>query len=79
MPLQVTIINPDEVLFTGEVEYILAPTTKGTVGILPNHTPMFAELKAGELILHGKEEKTYPIDAGLLKVRADVVTILVGL
>ncbi len=79
MALQVTVINPDEVLFEGEVEYILAPTPKGTVGILPNHTPMFAELRPGEVILHGTEEKKYTIDAGLLKVRADEVTILIGL
>jgi F-type H+-transporting ATPase subunit epsilon len=79
MPLQVTVINPDQVVFEGEVDYILAPTPKGTVGILPNHTPMFAELRPGEVILHGKENTTYTIEAGLLKVRADVVTILIGL
>lgn len=79
MALQITIINPDEIVYQGEGDYVLAPTKHGTAGILPGHTPMFAELTKGDLVLAGRENKTIPIEAGLLKVRADTVTILIGL
>ena len=79
--LQVLVINPDDVVFDGEAEYVLAPTTKGTVGILPGHTPLFAEVTQGEIIIShasGEDEK-FSVDSGILKVRADTVTILIGL
>lgn len=77
--LKVTVINPDEVVFEGEADYILAPTPHGAIGIMPGHTPYYGELSKGDLVIHTTEEKTWPIEAGLLKVRADEVTILIGL
>jgi len=77
--LKVRIINPDEVVFDGEAVYILAPTEHGMIGIMPGHTPYYGELQKGDLIVHTTEEKTWPIESGLLKVRADEVTILIGL
>lgn len=79
--LQIVIINPDDVVFEGEAQYLMAPTPKGTVGILPGHTPMFAEVAKGQIVISrspGNEERV-DVDSGILKVRADTVTILIGL
>lgn len=77
--LKVKIIDPNKVVFDGEAEYVLAPGKKVTLGIMPGHTPMFAELGAGDLYVAGADEQVLQIDSGMLKVRGDEVTILIGL
>ena len=77
--LKVKIIHPDKLLFEGEAEYVVAPGVTGALGIMPGHTPMFAELVKGELHIAGMHEETLTIEAGILKVRNDTVTILVGI
>lgn len=80
MALTIKIICPEKVLFEGEAEYLIAPGKYGHLGIMPGHTPMFAELLEGEVIIHnisgGKDEEIIPLKSGILKVRADSVTVL---
>lgn len=75
--LQVKIIDPNKVVFEGSTEYIIAPGVKSDLGIFPNHTPLYAELKAGDIVLHGEKESSFTIESGIIKVQDDVVTILV--
>lgn len=77
--LQVKIIDPNSVLFEGEATYVLAPGVKNMLGIMPGHTPFFAELVAGDVFLAGEKEAIFPIKSGILKVRDDIVTILIGI
>ena len=79
--LKVTIVNPDSIVFEGEVSYLVAPTSEGTIGILPGHTPFFGELISGNITVLDAQhnEKSWQLDSGLLKVQQDTVTILIGL
>lgn len=77
--LKVRVINPEEIVFEGEASYVLAPGTSGHLGIFPSHAPLYAELTAGELVIHGSEEKAITIERGILRVRSDELTILIGL
>lgn len=77
MPLVVQVIHPDKILYRGKAEFILAPSRKGTLGIMPGHTPMFAELVRGDLYIGGEKEQLISLESGILKVRADEVTILI--
>lgn len=77
--LHVTVINPDNVIFEGKARLIFAPGVRGTLGIMPGHTPMFAELVKGEILIQGEKEELVPLETGILKVRGDKVTILVGI
>jgi F-type H+-transporting ATPase subunit epsilon len=77
--LHVKIIDPNKVVFEGETEYVMAPGKQGALGIMPNHTPMFAELVKGDLYIAYPSEQVIPIDSGILKVRGDDVIILIGL
>lgn len=79
MSLTVKVINPDEVVYEGQAESILAPGVKGMVGILPGHTPYFGELLQGSVVIEGPEPRTFEIESGLLRVQADEVTILIGI
>jgi F-type H+-transporting ATPase subunit epsilon len=77
--VRVKIIDPNKILFEGDADYVLVPGKKGSIGILPSHTPMFAELIAGDVYLAGSNEQVFPIQSGIMKVRGDEVLILVGL
>jgi F-type H+-transporting ATPase subunit epsilon len=43
------IVTPERIVYTNEVEMIVAPALDGELGILPLHAPMVAALKAGEV------------------------------
>jgi F-type H+-transporting ATPase subunit epsilon len=77
--LAVEIITPDRIAFRGEASHILAPTENGYIGILPGHTPMMATLSEGTLQIVGNTTQEFPVEAGLLKVRANSVQILLGI
>lgn len=77
--IHVKVIDPNRIIFEGETEYVMVPGRVGTIGILPNHAPMFAELTKGDLYIAQPNEQVLPIDSGILKVRGDDVVILVGL
>jgi F-type H+-transporting ATPase subunit epsilon len=77
--VKVKIIDPNQILFEGAADYVMAPGKKGTLGILPGHTSMFAELVEGDLYLAGEHEQVFQIKSGILKVRSDEVTILIGI
>ncbi|MDR2415775.1 MAG: F0F1 ATP synthase subunit epsilon [Candidatus Peribacteria bacterium] len=38
--MHLSIITPNEILFSGKVEVVEIPTLSGTIGILPNHAPL---------------------------------------
>lgn len=74
--LSVSIIHPDKVLFIGLADYIVAPGRQSNFGIMPGHTPFFAELIKGDIYISGEKEDLVAIEGGILKVRADSVVIL---
>jgi F-type H+-transporting ATPase subunit epsilon len=46
-PLNLTIVSPEKVLFEGDVSYISVPGQAGSFGVLVDHAPLMAALKAG--------------------------------
>ena len=74
--LRVLVVHPDRVLFEGETGYLVAPGRQGDLGIMPGHTPLFAELVKGEIHLLGEKEEIVAIEGGIIKVRGDSVTVL---
>jgi F-type H+-transporting ATPase subunit epsilon len=72
------IVTPERILYTNEVEMVVAPTLEGEVGILPLHAPMVAALKAGEVRTKYDTDKTewFAISGGYLQVYEDKVVIL---
>ena len=66
------IITPAGKVYNNEVDMVIAPATEGTVGILPDHIPLFTKLKDGELKIKdsGKEEY-FTIYGGFMDWRDD--------
>ncbi|MBW3589895.1 MAG: ATP synthase F1 subunit epsilon [Actinobacteria bacterium] len=78
MPLEVSIVSPEEELYTGEAEFIRAKTVEGEIGILTGHIPLLAQLAPCEVKvrLPGGAEEAFRIDGGFMTVKEDKVIIL---
>ena len=75
--LKLDIVTAEKIVFSGEVDIIIAPGADGQLGILPNHAPLMTSLNSGELITrHGGQEFCLAISGGFLEVRPDRVIVL---
>ena len=75
-----TIVDPDKVIFEDNVKRIIAPGSIQDIAILPDHTPLYSDLKAGEIEITSINDKIekIPIDSGVIRVRRNKVSIIVG-
>lgn len=75
--LTVSVISPEQTLFEGQVESLVAPAFDGEVGILTSHAPMMTLLGKGTLRLgpNGSAGR-FDIDGGFLQVVNDQVRIV---
>lgn len=76
----VLIVSPDEVIYEGAVKRLFVPGRYGELAILPDHTPLYAQLLKGQIRYtpESGSEQQYPIEAGILRVKQNHVTIIVG-
>lgn len=74
------IVTPEQILYTNEVQMVVATTTDGEVGILPLHAPLVATLGSGEVRLQYGDNATdweyFSISGGYLQVHEDKVIVL---
>jgi F-type H+-transporting ATPase subunit epsilon len=77
MPLQLEIVTPERLAYSGEVDMVLVPGVDGELGILPHHAPLVSLLGLGELRLRrGQDEESFAIVGGFLQVRPDKVVVM---
>ena len=77
MPLQVEVVSPEEELFSGEAEFVLARSVDGEIGILPGHTPILVQLVEFDIkVQTASGDETFPIGGGFMTVKEDRVIIL---
>jgi F-type H+-transporting ATPase subunit epsilon len=77
MTIKLDIVSVERVVFSGDVDIVIAPRREGQLGILPKHAPLMTILNAGELIARqGTEEFILAISGGFLEVRPDRVIVL---
>jgi F-type H+-transporting ATPase subunit epsilon len=71
------IVTAERVVFSDDVDVVVAPGVEGQLGILPHHAPLMTMLLPGELqVRKGGEEFSMAISGGFLEVRPDRVIIL---
>jgi F-type H+-transporting ATPase subunit epsilon len=71
------IVTVERLVYSDEVDMVVAPGTMGTLGILPKHTPLITALEAGELRLKkGEEEERFAVSGGYMEVRPDWVIVM---
>lgn len=73
------IVTPEKIIYTNEVEMVVAPTIDGEVGILPLHAPLVSVLRPGEIRAKWNGEKDiewFAVSGGYIQVHEDKVIIL---
>jgi F-type H+-transporting ATPase subunit epsilon len=71
------LVSPEKLLFSGEVEQVVAPGADGQFTVLKDHAPVMTTLKAGvvQIDAAGKVEKLF-VRGGFADVSASGFTIL---
>ena len=77
MAIKLDIVTAEKVVFSDDVDIVIAPGLEGQLAILPHHAPLITTLTSGELIAR-KEGQEYcmAISGGYLEVRPDRVIVL---
>lgn len=75
--LNLEIVTPEKKVFDETVDAVTIPTSKGEIGILPNHAPLISTLKPGILTYsnRGATERMV-ISGGFVEVSTNKVSIL---
>ena len=73
------IVTPERIVYTNEVEMVVAPTIDGEIGILPLHMPIVSVLRPGEIRVKWNADKDiewFAVSGGYIQVHEDKVIIL---
>lgn len=75
--IRLDIVTAERVVYSEDVNVVVAPGIEGQLGILPHHAPLMTTLLPGELrVKKGEEEFSLAISGGFLEVRPDRVIVL---
>jgi F-type H+-transporting ATPase subunit epsilon len=72
------IITPEEMIFDGEADLVVARIADGEIGVLVDHAPVVSTVEIGEVrITDGEDKHIYATSDGFFKVSENLVQILV--
>ena len=76
--MQVELVAADRLVWSGEATMVIARTTEGDVGILPNHAPLLSLMDDGVVDVTTTDDETWiaAVDAGFLSVAGNRISIL---
>jgi len=75
--IKLDVVTAEGVVFSEDVDVIVAPGIDGQLGILPHHAPLMTMLAPGELqIKKDGEEFSLAVSGGFLEIRPDRVIVL---
>jgi F-type H+-transporting ATPase subunit epsilon len=76
--MRVELVSADRLVWSGEATRVIARTTEGDVGILPNHAPMLSLLVESVVDVTTADQETWiaAVDSGFLSVANNLVSIL---
>jgi len=79
MKLFLKIVTPERLVFEDEVDSVSVMTQQGELTILPNHIPLVANLRAGELRCKQQGEDVFLVTStGLLEVHPGNQVVLLA-
>ena len=75
--LKLEIVTPYGLVFSDEVDEVVASGSEGEFGVLPNHAPFLTIIKIGILtIKKGNETKYFFVNSGYAEIGPDKVLVL---
>jgi F-type H+-transporting ATPase subunit epsilon len=77
MTLKIDVVTAERIVYSADVDEVVAPGAQGQLGILPHHAPLMTIMEAGALVIKkGGQEDILAISGGFLEVRPDHVIVL---
>jgi len=77
--IHVDVVSAEELIFSGEAEFVALPGEAGELGIYPKHTPLITRIRPGavRIKVSGQAEDEFVFVAGgILEVQPNAVTVL---
>ena len=76
-PMRLEIVTAESLVYSEDIDVLVAPGIDGELGILPRHAPLLTGLKPGELrVVKDGEEIYMAVSGGFMEVIGNKVTIL---
>lgn len=75
--LKLDVVTAESVVYSDEVDVVVAPGSEGELAILPRHAPLLTRLVPGSLrIRKGETETDLAVTGGFLEVQSNRVIVL---
>lgn len=75
--MQVEVVTPEKILFSGTAELVEAPGIEGDIGVMPQHMPLMTLLREGTVRVHGQGDVLeFPVSGGLAQVDGEKFVLL---
>ncbi|MGH8934054.1 MAG: ATP synthase F1 subunit epsilon [Egibacteraceae bacterium] len=75
--MEVQVLSPERVLFSGEANEVYARSMDGQIGILPGHEPALLQLDVAPVkVKSDGEEHVFAVYSGFLELRDDRLVVL---
>jgi len=74
MLLEVSLLNPQRIIFQGKAKSVVLPGEQGVFEILPFHKPILSRLISGSIFI---DDKVFRIRRGIVKGYQNQVRIIV--
>ena len=77
--IHVDVVSAEELIFSGEAEFVALPGEAGELGIYPKHTPLITRIRPGAVRIKvaGRDDEEFVFVAGgILEVQPNGVTVL---
>ena len=78
--LQLKIVTPEKLILEELVEQVTIPTTEGEITILPDHIPLIASIKSGDIVAVSKGEHIpMAVVGGFIETKkeGDLTTVII--
>jgi F-type H+-transporting ATPase subunit epsilon len=77
--MRVDVVSAEELIFSGQAEFVALPGVCGELGIMPRHTPLLTQIKPGAVRIKQpdkEQEEVIFVQGGFLEVQPNYVTVL---
>lgn len=77
--IHVDVVSAEEMIFSGEAEFVALPGEAGELGIYPQHTPLITRIRPGAVrikVAGQADEEFVFVAGGILEVQPHGVTVL---
>lgn len=75
--LQFDLVSPERLVVSERVDAVTIPGVEGDFGVLPNHSPVTAMIREGELIVENDgTQRCFALAGGFADVTPEGVTVL---